>query len=812
AYGTFTGWSSPAIVALQSENPPVGDQPITNDEAMWIGSLLFLGYLCGSPLYSYIAELFGRKPACLLLAVPALINCILIILGDTLIYIYVARFLAGLSIGGTLTIIPIYVGETCDINIRGALGTYFTILGNLGIVLSYAVGSFVSYRTFAYTLLCFPTLFFVLFIFMPETPIYLLRKGDWEKAKYSFKFLKGNYNEIDDELMKIYNILKEEEQRKSEIGVIKSLLFEKGSRRALIIGLVISAVIILDGTYVILSYNATIFEMSGSQIPSNISSIINGQENGSDLSSLGFIPLICLVIYVGMTGCIGGILMVYMSELFLPPLRSTSASICVFVKSFLAFITTRFYNDLNSVIGNYGSFWFFAAICVFANIITLAYGTFTGWSSPAIVALQSENPPVGDQPIDNDQAMWIGSLLFLGYLCGSPLYSYIAEKFGRKPACLLLAVPALINCILIILGDTLIYIYVARFLAGLSIGGTHTTIPIYVGETCDVNIRGALGTYFAILCNLGIVLSYAVGSFVPYRTFAYILLFCPALFFVLFIFMPETPIYLLRKGNLEKAKYSFKFLNGNYSEIDEDLMKLYVVLKEEEQRKSEIGVMKSLLFEKGSRRALIIGLVISAVIILDGTYVILSYNATIFEMSGSQIPSNISSIINGSMSVLASSFSSFVVDRVGRKLLLIVSLTAMGTSLFILGVYFYLLETGSDLSSLGFIPLICLMIYVIGMAGGIGGVLMVYMSELFLPPLRSTSASICVFTKAFLAFITTKFYNDLNSVIGMYGSFWFFAVVCVFGALFTFFYIPETKNISVECIHAELRGEKRTSK
>ncbi|PSN54585.1 hypothetical protein C0J52_07383 [Blattella germanica] len=904
AYGTFAGWPSPAIFVLQSDNPPIGDEPITDEEASWIGSLLFLGFLCGTPVYSYIADRFGRKPACLLIALPIIINWILIIFGETVFLILVARFIVGLSIAGVFTVVPIYVGEISEVSIRGTLGTVLSIFANFGVVFAYIVGSYTSYRTFAIVLLIIPILFLVTFMWMPETPIYLLKKGEVKKAKLALKMLRGNVEEeIENEITNMTQLLKEIEERDSGSKILKELLFNKGSRRGLAIGVVVSLTQMFSGVYVILSYNAVIFEMANVDIPPEICSIITGSvlfiapilscflmdragrkillissltvmticqivlgtyffflEYGTDLTSVGFIPVLCLCLYLLSLGLgIGPINMVLFSEIFLPHVRSLSASISTFLMSISAFIVTRFYNDLSSVIGVYGSFWFFACCCILGGVYSVLYipetknrtiesiyaelngnesgilpstkkyemtnaslkhevpiiinlasfanGTYTGWPSPAIFALQSDNPPIGDEPITDEEASWIGSLLFLGFLCGNPVYSYIADRFGRKPACLLIALPIIINWILIIFGETVFLILVARFIVGLSIAGVFTVVPIYVGEISEVSIRGTLGTVLSIFANFGIVFAYIVCSYTSYRTFAIILLIIPILFLVTFMWMPETPIYLLKKGDVKNAKLALKILRGNVEgEIENEITNMTQLLKEIEERDSGSKILKELLFNKGSRRGLAIGVVVSLTQMFSGVYVVLSYNAVIFEMANVDIPPEICSIITGSVLFIAPILSCFLMDRAGRKILLISSLTVMSICQIVLGTYFFFLEYGTDLTSVGFIPVLCLCFYLLSLGLGIGPINMVLLSEIFLPHVRSISASISTFLMAFSSFIVTRFYNDLSSVIGVYGSFWFFACCCILGGIYSVLYIPETKNRTIESIYAELSG------
>jgi SP family facilitated glucose transporter-like MFS transporter 8 len=411
---------------------------------------------------------------------------------------------------------------------------------------------------------------------------------------------------------------------------------------------------------------------------------------------------------------------------------------------------------------------------------------------------------VGRNDVTEDDASWLQSLVFVGFLCGTPIFSYISDKFGRKIAGLFTAVPAIISWLIIILGSSIHLIFVARFITGLSAGGVLLIVPMYVGEISADSVRGALGTYLAIFANAGILFSYVVGPHASYHDFAIICLAVPVTFLVTFLWMPETPVYLMGKGEVKKAKRSLKWLRGGKGKhLEEELTRMSVLLRERQEGNSSRSLIKDLLLDRGMRRALIIGTVVSATQILSGLYVILSYNAAIFKMTGSDLPP----VIFGLVLLIATILACPLMDRAGRKILLLSSEIVMGICLTFMGVYFYLQDQGFNLSNVFFIPFVCLGLHLFFFGGGICPVNMVLLSEIFLPHVRSTCVSICTFVMALLACVVTMFYSDLNNAMGIHYPFWFVAVCCFLGALFTITCIPETKNRNVNSIYAELSGK-----
>ncbi|KAL1122163.1 hypothetical protein AAG570_003568 [Ranatra chinensis] len=153
---------------------------------------------------------------------------------------------------------------------------------------------------------------------------------------------------------------------------------------------------------------------------------------------------------------------------------------------------------------------------------------------------------------------------------------------------------------------------------------------------------------------------------------------------------------------------------------------------------------------------------------------------------------------------LAASYAStLLVERSGRRPLLLFSFSVMALSLIILGIYFMFLLGNT---TWGLLPVACLCVYVVAYAMGAGPVPYVVMSETFSPQIRATATSIIVLWGTAMAFCTIKVFPHLNEHLGQAGAFWFFAAFCLFGLGFTWTILPETKGRSLEDILRELNG------
>ncbi|XP_055693288.1 facilitated trehalose transporter Tret1-like [Lutzomyia longipalpis] len=148
------------------------------------------------------------------------------------------------------------------------------------------------------------------------------------------------------------------------------------------------------------------------------------------------------------------------------------------------------------------------------------------------------------------------------------------------------------------------------------------------------------------------------------------------------------------------------------------------------------------------------------------------------------------------MGVFGTVISCFTIDRFGRRVLLLISMSVMCVTICGLGVYFYL-DIHSSTEGLGWLPLVCLAIYNTAFAMGIAPVPWLMNGELFAPDVRATGAGIATMTTWVLASVITKTFVNLEAAIGKPGTYWLFTGFSFVGVLFIAFVVPETKGKSL---------------
>jgi SP family facilitated glucose transporter-like MFS transporter 8 len=179
----------------------------------------------------------------------------------------------------------------------------------------------------------------------------------------------------------------------------------------------------------------------------------------------------------------------------------------------------------------------------------------------------------------------------------------------------------------------------------------------------------------------------------------------------------------------------------------------------------------------------------------------------LFQSAGSDLEPSTATIIVGVIQVVATFISTLVVDRLGRRILLLLSDFVMAVCTLLLGVYFYLMnETHDDVSNLGWLPVTSVCVFIVVFSLGYGPIPWMMVGELFAPHIKGFASSLSCVLNWILAFLVTKFYSDLADSFGAHTTFWIFAVISVIGTVFVFFLVPETKGKTLDEIQKELGG------
>ncbi|XP_014280108.1 facilitated trehalose transporter Tret1 isoform X3 [Halyomorpha halys] len=429
-------------------------------------------------------------------------------------------------------------------------------------------------------------------------------------------------------------------------------------------------------------------------------------------------------------------------------------------------------------------------------------GAVIGWSSPALPELQSPNSTL---PLTPDQGSWVGSLLAIGSFIGALPAGSVADLLGRKLTIMSLSVPLLISWSMIHFATSVNILYLARLLGGIGLGAICTTVPMYVSEIAEDSIRGALGSAFQLMLGSGLVYAYALGAVVHYTMLPLLCGVINILFLTVFFRAPESPMWLLKKDQRKRAEESLQRLRGEKYNIYREL---HAMEKEiANQNTQKVPFLKA-INKRSSILAMVICLGMMFFQQMSGINIVIFFAGNIFKDAGSSMDSAVAAILVGLAGVIATLVAASLIDRLGRKILLQISATAMALCLVVLGYYFHLKTSGSDVSSIGTVPLVSVIVYILMFGIAFGPIPWMISGEVLPPEIKATGTSIAVATNWFIAFTVTKSFQPLLDAVGPAVTYWIFACLNVLSFFFVTFVVIETKGKSLAQVQEELSGKR----
>ncbi|XP_067644920.1 facilitated trehalose transporter Tret1-like isoform X2 [Eurosta solidaginis] len=443
-----------------------------------------------------------------------------------------------------------------------------------------------------------------------------------------------------------------------------------------------------------------------------------------------------------------------------------------------------------------------ASICI--TIIPFAHGFGMGWFSVILAKLQSPLETALDFVITVNEGSWMGGFASLGGGCGNIIFGILADLVGRKASLYFLAIPYAISWVLVYFAKSVEYLYVGRFLAGISGGGSYVMVPIFIGEIADPKIRGRLTSFFSLTLNSGIFIGYIVTARLPYHFIPVLGVALPAIFFLSQLFFPETPVFLIQRGLDERAKKSFKFYR-NFQSITKESIEEFQI--EFDNLKCAVTASHNInmnvtwrdFCNKRAAIAFANSLVLMMLNIFCGAYAILYYTSNIFIQARADLDPDTNTIIVGLVQVTGVCAATILVDKFGRKPLLMFSCGATCVGLTIFGIYGYMLQnTTVDVSGLSsWLPLVnvCLVLFVVN--AGLIPIPFVLLVELMPPKIRAKASAICLVLFNIFGFILMKLFPVALEDFGLALPMWSFALLDLFGLVYISLFIKETKGMSL---------------
>lgn len=409
---------------------------------------------------------------------------------------------------------------------------------------------------------------------------------------------------------------------------------------------------------------------------------------------------------------------------------------------------------------------------------------------------------------------WAMSSALVGCVLGAVLSGVVADRYGRKIPLILAATLFSLSAFGTGFVDTFTPFIAFRLIGGLGIGLASTLSPMYIAEIAPAKYRGRFVAINQLTIVVGIlaaqIINFLIADPIPdslsslemlrsfngqsgWRWMFWAELIPAGLFFILMFLVPKSPRFLAKTNNNQKALRVLERIGGKeYARTELKSMKL-TLLEGSKQRIKISELRTAKVFP-----ILVIGIILAVFQQWCGINIIFNYAEEIFTAAGYSVGDMLFNIIiTGSVNLIFTFVAMRTVDTWGRRKLMLFGSLGLASVYALLGGAYYFEFNG--------LPVLILVIVAIAIyAMSLAPVTWVVLSEIFPNRLRGVAMSIATFSLWVASFFLTFTFPILNDLLGSYGTFWVYSIVCILGYLFIKHKLPETKGKSLEEIEFEL--------
>ena len=393
------------------------------------------------------------------------------------------------------------------------------------------------------------------------------------------------------------------------------------------------------------------------------------------------------------------------------------------------------------------------------------------------------------------QQGWLVASAIVGSIIGAATNGFLADFYGRKKIIIITALIFIIGSIMCGYSSSAGWLIISRIIIGIAVGMISFVAPIYLSEIAPEKIRGTLVALYQLALTAGILLSYLINRIFANTELNWRWMLAsgaiPAIIlFAGILFLHDTPRWLISKGRLDEAKKIFrKISHEKDTDIDKQIADIQSTLLSP-SKENRISLQKWMLMP------IFVGIGLMFVQICTGINTIIYFAPTIFKLAG--FADNIGAIyatigigvVNFLMTFVAIAYT----DRFGRKPLLYIGLTGMLISLLSLSGSFGMGASGKWLA-VG-----SLVVYIASFAMSLGPICWIMVSEIMPLKIRGLAMSVATASNFVFNAIIVFSFLPLIDYIGQTSTFLIFSATIIISLVFVYFFVPETKGISLEKI------------
>ncbi len=431
-------------------------------------------------------------------------------------------------------------------------------------------------------------------------------------------------------------------------------------------------------------------------------------------------------------------------------------------------------------------------IAVAAATIGVIYGYDLGNISGALLFITQ------DFDLSTKQTEWVATIVVAGSIVGALVASRLANAIGRKPTMVIVALTYAMFAVLSGLATSLVWLDVARFFLGVTIGLSVVTAPIFVAESSPAAVRGGLIVMYQVATVSGIVIAYfvdyALAGAEAWRAMLMLSAIPSLAVLAVLARLPDTPRWYLMKGRRDEARETLALTDPD-ADTERELDEI-----EDDLRRERGGSVAEML-RAPYRRATLFVIGLGFLIQITGINAVVFYSPLIFKdmgFSGNAALLLLPAIVQVG-SLVATVASLALVDRLGRRPTLLAGIGAMVASTVLLTVVF---AVGNLSGAAGWFGFAGIFVFTAGFNFGFGSLVWVYASESFPARLRTTGASAMLTADLVANLIIGLYFLSALESLGGTTTFAMFAALAVISFGFVWWLAPETKGRPLEAIRA----------
>lgn len=431
-----------------------------------------------------------------------------------------------------------------------------------------------------------------------------------------------------------------------------------------------------------------------------------------------------------------------------------------------------------------------------AALAGLLFGFDTGIISGALLFVAN------DFTLSTWQKELIVSSVLVGAMCSSVASGFLTDRYGRRRIMLVIAGLFVIGTVLATLANSMMMLVIGRAIIGIAIGIGSYTAPLYIAEAAPIELRGGLVSLNQLMITIGIMCSYFISYMFTQVDGSWRYMFAigvvPAILLGLgMLLLPESPRWLIKQGLTAKAGAILQRLRQKQN-VEHEIQEIQASMQFKQAGVKDI-------FAAWIRPVLFLGIFLGFLQQASGINTLIYYAPTIFQLAGFHDASSsiLATVGLGIVNVLSTIFAIFYLDKWGRRPLLFAGLIGMAVSLTSLSLAFYF---GNHFAYLHWLAFASTFVYIISFAFSLGALLWLMVAEIFPLEVRGIAMGFAVFSCWFWNFVVSATFLSLLNALGPSITFLLYASICFIGLFICYKIVPETKDVSLEQIEANIRA------